>query len=315
MTMAAARKGGTPAIDVDSSVNSGQVFLWGREGDRWYGIDGQDVIGVGGGGEQARSYREGSGGRSGGSDFFRRRDDIAGITRSISRDPVIGGAVRRYPGLRLLDQDPFQCLISFIVSANSSIPRIRGCLRRMTRMFGDRVKFEGREFFLFPEPAALAGAPAGTIARCGVGYRAKYIHEAARMVHSGRIDLDGLRGATYGDAREALLPVPGVGGKVADCVMLFSLDKLEAFPLDRWVARVLDRHYPGRFLDPARPADAAITGRRYEALHERVVDHFGQYAGYAQQFLFKMERDDRRRVWLGTRGIAADDGDDGGGYR
>ena len=275
------------AVNVGDTVNSGQVFLWRRDGRTWYGIDGRRILRVGPSGNVR--WHGGPG-----TDFFRDGDDIDGIIGSVSRDRVVRGAVGQYPGLRVVRQDPFQCLVSFVVSSNSSIQRIQDGLERICKRFGTRTEAWGKEFFLFPEPEALAGASEDAIRGCGVGYRARFVKEAARMVASGRTDLGRLGKLDYYSAKEEILKIPGVGNKVADCVLLFSLDKLEAFPLDRWVIRILGRHYPGRF----RLGTGALTDRQYGIIHEEAVGHFGPYAGYAQQFLFKMEREKMQRKWL-----------------
>lgn len=272
-------------MDVDGSINSGQVFLWRKIGESWYGINGQNVIRLDPAGAAS--------GRA--ADFARRDDDMDGIIESISRDPIVRGAVARYPGLRIFRQDPFQCLISFVASSNSSIQKIRTCLGRLCRMYGDRTTVDGEEFFVFPRPERLAGATAEEIGRCGTGYRSGFVRDAARMVASGDIDLQGLRDAGYLQARDAVCAVPGVGYKVADCVMLFSLEKPEAFPIDRWTARILKDYYPGRF--SLGTETKTITPVQYGRIHDEIVDHFGPHAGYAQQFLFKMERERLGRKW------------------
>ena len=283
-------------MDPDDTINSGQVFLWERKGGprpSWTGIDGQAVVRIAGGpAPRAASSERGRAAR-----LLRRGDDLRRIVGSICRDAAVAEAVARYPGLRLLRQDPFQCLISFIASSNSSIPNIRRSLRLVCESYGPRVRFGGAVHRAFPGPRALASADPGGLARCSLGYRAKYVRAAAEAVLSGAVDLGRLRRAGYEDAVDALLAVPGVGRKVADCVLLFSLDKLEAFPIDRWTTRVLGRRYPGAF-----PAGGALTPRRYERVHAELVARFGPYAGYAQQFLFKAERDAAGGRWLGGGG-------------
>lgn len=274
-------------IDAGATINSGQVFLWDRRGDVWYGINGQDVLAVTDSG-RTRSYM----GRR--PDFFRRRDDgKKGVAEAISRDARVRRAARAYPGLRITDQDPFQCLVSFIISSNSSIQKIRSCLGALCLKLGERAEFDGREFALFPDAGRLAGAAERQIRACGAGYRAGYVRAAARMVRDGRLDLAALRRASYADAMEGLAAVPGVGSKVADCVMLYSLDKPEAFPLDRWMMRILGR-YGGRFATGTR----TLTEKQYGLLHGRIVEYYGPYAGYAQQLLFKAERDGLGKGWL-----------------
>jgi len=285
-------------VNVEATIQSGQVFLWQKQETKtdgfWYGVNGQDVLMVGNNGK-IRSLKKD------GSDFFRRNDDLERIIRTISKDATTKKAVRRYLGLRLMDQDPFQCMISFIASSNSNIQRIKNCLERLSKRFGQRVEFDKKEFFVFPTPKALADASVEEITECGAGYRSKFIRSASEMVVKGRIDFDRLRRMEYAQTREEIRAVPGIGNKVADCIMLFSLNKLEAFPLDRWMIRILRRYYPDLCIKTTTKKATAmttITDRQYELLHEGIVDHFGRYAGYAQQFLFKMERENFGRGWL-----------------
>ncbi len=132
------------------------------------------------------------------------------------------------------------------------------------------------------------------IKNCGVGYRAKFIKEAANMTLLKKIDFEYLKKCNYYYAKKNICLVPGVGNKVADCIMLFSLDKLEAFPLDRWMIRILEKYYSNEF----KLETKTITEKQYSILHEKIVNHFGPYAGYAQQFLFKMERENSQKKWL-----------------
>lgn len=275
------------SIDVENSINSGQVFLWKKHNHFWYGINGQDILKVDGFGD-IRSYQNAK------VDFFRKRDNMTEIIKSIAIDNETKNAVEKYPGLRLLDQDPFQCLISFIVSSNSNIQKIKNSLERISRKFGTKVRFENQEFFLFPKPEKLAKASINEITDCGVGYRAKYVKEAASMSFLKMIDFEYLQKSDYHDAKENICLVPGVGNKVADCILLFSLNKLESFPLDRWMIRILEKYYAGQF----QISTKTITDRQYDALHEKIINHYGRYAGYAQQFLFKMERENYKKKWL-----------------
>jgi len=275
------------SIDVENSINSGQVFLWKKNNQYWYGINGQDVLRVDDLGN-IKSYQNNK------TDFFRKRDDMMEIIRSISTDNTTKNAVKKYLGLRLLDQDPFQCLISFIVSSNSNIQKIKSSLEKISKKFGTKVKFENQEFFLFPKPEKLAKASINEITDCGVGYRARFIKEAANMSFLKKIDFEYLQKCDYHDAKENICLVTGVGNKVADCVLLFSLNKLEAFPLDRWMIRILQKYYSDQFQITTK----TITEKQYGILHEKIINHYGQYAGYAQQFLFKMERENYKKKWL-----------------
>jgi N-glycosylase/DNA lyase len=274
-------------INVENSINSGQVFLWRKNKDIWYGVNGQDILKISKVGT-IKSYQNTK------TDFFRKRDNIEKIIKSISKDIVTKKAVKQYLGLRILEQDPFQCLISFIVSSNSNIQKIKNSLEKISKKFGDKVEFENQEFFLFPTPEKLAKASINEIKSCGVGYRARFIKDAANTIVLKKIDFEYLKESNYQDAKEKLCQIPGIGNKVADCILLFSLNKLESFPLDRWMIRILEKYYSDKFQLETK----SITQKQYEILHEKIVNHFGPYAGYAQQFLFKMERENYQKKWL-----------------
>ena len=273
------------SLDIDITLNSGQVFLWERIDGTWFGVDGQRVASIK---TDPSSLRYSHTGR----DLFRLDDDYTGIILDISRDDTVRESVTASPGLRLLRQDPFQCCISFIVSTNSNIQKIRESLRRICRRFGDSIEFCGHRFHLFPTPERLASANMAGLLECGLGYRAPFVRDASKIILDKEIRFDSLYGTKYDTARDVLLGLPGVGSKVADCVMLFSLEKLDAFPLDRWTVRILRKYYTGLF-----PLGGTITPHRYEKLHQCMVEYFGPHAGYAQQFLFKMERDKNQMKW------------------
>lgn len=265
-------------MDPRQTLKSGQVFLWKESGGSWYGVDGQRVL---------RADHAGVSGSSDGHypDFFRMDDDIGAIRASLGRDALLRQTMKRYPDLRITRQDFFQCLISFIVSANSNIPRIRRNLQEICSRFGGAASLDGVSFDLFPTPRALAAADLQEILACGTGYRSIYIREAAAMVSSGALDPDEIMRMPYRQARASMTGAPGVGNKVADCILLFSLGFLEALPLDRWVVRVLSERYG------LGTGKAPHTDRQYQMLHEQAVERLGPYAGYAQQYLFKMARD------------------------
>ena len=274
-------------INIENSINSGQVFLWRKNNNIWYGINGQDILKISKTGK-IKSYQNIK------TDFFRKKDDVEKIIKSISKDNVTKKAVKQYLGLRILEQDPFQCLISFIISSNSNIQKIKNSLEKISRKFGEKVEFENQEFFLFPKPEIIAKASINEIKKCGVGYRAKFIKEAANMMILKKINFENLKKCNYLDAKKEIRKIPGVGNKVADCILLFSLNKLESFPLDRWMIRILEKYYSDKFQLETK----SITEKQYEILHEKIVNHFGPYAGYAQQFLFKMERENYKKKWL-----------------
>ena len=184
--------------------------------------------------------------------------------------------------------------ISFIVSSNSNIPNIKNSLYKICKKFGKKVKLNKKEFYVFPEPKKLAFAEDSTLLECGLGYRAKAVKIASKAVTDEQIDFEYLKKVGYSEAKMSLLEIYGIGNKVADCIMLFSLEKLDAFPLDTWMIKILKKYYPKQFHMNTK----SLTEKQYTILHEEIVKYFGPYAGYSQQFLFKMERDLNQKKWL-----------------
>lgn len=304
---------GRTAIDVADTMNSGQVFLWRPiqkkgKGIWWYGVQGQEMLRVDGSTGRTSTYRKGGRWAAYKKDLFRDSDNPSRIPESMPQDGVTAEAARRYRNLRIIRQDPYQCMISFITSANSNIRRITDNLARMAETFGRPVDAGGGAgvMHLFPAASALAGATIREIQKCGVGYRAAYIKEASEMVESGEVNFGRIKQMKdYDDMMDAMLAIPGVGNKVADCIMLFSLERLDAFPLDRWMLRVLSTRYSGVFGSRGSHAVSSsplsplghLTDKRYRAAHNKIAEYFGPYAGYAQQWLFKMARDDAGASW------------------
>ena len=273
-------------INIDDTINSGQVFLWKKIDSKWYGVDGKKILIL----EDKLDVKS-----KNIHNFFRFDDDFQGIKKQLSKDRVMKKAINNFPGMRILRQDPFQCYISFIVSSNSNIPNIQTRLQKLCQKFGEKMIIDKNEFFLFPKPEKLANASINEIAKCGLGYRTKYVKKAAIAVNKGMIDFSSLKKQDYQEARDSLCQVFGIGKKVADCILLFSLDKLEAVPLDRWVLRILQKYYSKEF----QISTKTITEKTYDDLHNKIVEHFGKYAGYGQQFLFKNERESFDKKWLG----------------
>ena len=274
-------------VNLDQTINSGQVFLWKKIDKKWFGIDGDRVLIL----EDFQKFEKNLEYEF---NFLRLDDEFEIISKDLKNDKIVRKALKLFPGLRLLRQDPFQCYISFIVSSNSNIPNIKSSLQKLCKTFGKSKMVDGKEFFLFPEPSDLANASVLDIKKCGLGYRAKAVKTASLTVVNGKIDFDFLKKIDYHAAKEELIKVFGIGNKVADCILLFSLEKLEAFPLDRWMLRILQKYYSKEF----QISTKTLTEKTYDQLHENIVEHFGSYAGYAQQFLFKMERDIYKKKWL-----------------
>ena len=181
---------------------------------------------------------------------------------------VFSRAIKVGHGIRLLRQEPWECLCSFIISQNNNIPRIRKIIDALCKRYGERIEFEGNEYYTFPAPEVIAEAGVDAIFELRTGFRAKYIHDAALAVSEKRLELESLFALDADAVERELCSVKGVGPKVAACAMLFSLEKYDAFPIDVWVKRILEKYYP--------------DGLDIKAL--------GKYAGIAQQYLFYYER-------------------------
>jgi N-glycosylase/DNA lyase len=281
------------SFDPVVSINSGQVFLWEKHKNSWYGIHGDQVIkftqydkGI-----EFLSFPED---KSCAQKIFRLDDDIKKIFEEISHDPLMCRLASAYPGLRLIRQRPHQCLFSFVCASNTNIPMIRRMLYNMARRFGKHTKVDGIDFFTFPSAADINRASIDELRSCGLGYRTKAIKAAAYAIASGRLDFDLLKKASYYESKKELLQVYGIGNKTADCVLLFSLEKLDAFPIDVWIARALASHYS--WLHKSKFHDK-ITPHQYEQLSDGARRYFGRYAGYAQQYLYYHTRHLAGKKW------------------
>ena len=212
-------------------------------------------------------------------DYFRLDDDINAIYSDINRDGRVASMVRKYPGLRILRTEPWECLVAFICSANNNIARIHQLMERMADEFGSPLTLNGCTRHTFPSPADLAEAGEGELRRLGLGFRAPYVDQASKAVLEGKLDLPDLIRMPYPEAKAALMEQKGIGAKIADCIAVFSLEKLEAFPIDVWIRRALAEWY---FPDQKTPPDRILL--------EWAQQHFGRYGGYAQQYLFHGQR-------------------------
>lgn len=281
------------SFDPIISINSGQVFLWEKHENSWYGIHGDQVIKF----IQSDKYIEFSSfpeDKSCDQKIFRLDDDIKKIFKEISHDPLIYRLTKAYPGLRLIRQEPHQCLFTFVCASNTNIPMIRRMLYNMTRKFGKHTKVDGMDFFTFPSATAINKASVDELRDCGLGYRTKAIKAAADAISSGRLEFDLLRKSGYYESKKELMQVYGIGNKIADCVLLFSLEKLDAFPIDVWIARALASHYS--WLHKSKFHDK-ITPHQYQQLSDEARRYFGKYAGYAQQYLYYHTRQVAGKKW------------------
>lgn len=199
-------------------------------------------------------------------DYFDLDRDYAEIKKKIDKeDRYLSRAAEFGWGIRILKQDLWEMLITFIISQQNNIPRIRRCVRLLCEKYGTKMKSAGgEEYFSFPSANVLAGAKLEDLLACNLGYRGKYIQRTAQMVAERRFDLQALRSMPYEEAKKELMKLYGVGIKVAECVCLFALHHVEAFPVDTHIAQMLKAHYPEGF-----------PFQRYEGI-----------AGILQQYIF-----------------------------
>jgi len=176
---------------------------------------------------------------------------------------------------------------------------IRKMLKNLSKKFGCKVIFDGKEFYTFPSVNSLNKATINELHSCGVGYRAKAIKALANHIVSGNLDIDYLIRIRYHDAKEELLKVYGIGNKIADCILLFSLEKLDAFPIDVWILRALSRYYSWLFNENENKFKMTerITINQYKVLSATIRNYFGKYSGYAQQYIFYYMREISGKKW------------------
>ncbi len=270
-----------PDYDLSSTLNGGQAFRWRFVDGMWHGIIGEHWVRLkqveGGILAQASAQT---------TDWQWLRDylqldvDLAGILRTFpSDDPALQEAVRCCRGLRLVRQDPWECLASFILSSTKQIVQIQQIVALICERFGKPLAApEDTKIFSFPSAERLAACTEQELRDCKMGFRAPNLLKTARMVASGEINLFGLHHVTMEEARNELIKCPGVGRKIADCVLLFAYGFPQAFPIDVWILKALRQLY-----FPKRKPTTHKLIRFSET-------HFGPNAGYAQQYLFHYMR-------------------------
>ena len=173
-------------------------------------------------------------------DYFDFGRDYEAINNSIVGNELLTKIIESEKGIRILKQDPFEALISFIISANNNIPRIKAIVSRLCESYGEKI--EGG--YTFPTPSVLANKTPEELSHLRAGFRAKYIIDAAKKVTSGEVVLEAIYGMPLDEAREKLKTILGVGDKVADCTLLFGFQKLDAFPKDVWIKRAMEKYFP-----------------------------------------------------------------------
>jgi len=281
-------------FSLEHTLECGQLFRWKKLGDWWYGVVADRVVKI-------KQSNEGlmfqffpeTANHGFIENYLRLDDDLPNIFSQINKDEIMRRAINLYCGLRLSRQEPWECLISYICATFKSIPAIKKMIYNISRCFGERLTFEGHDFYTFPKPNQLAQASPKDLRSCGLGFRAERVLETAKVVDSGKLSLEALKCLDYSEAKCELLVLQGVGHKVADCVLLFSLEKLEAFPIDVWMKRAVtnlySRHFDSSFIKRVA-GKGSITPKEYETIGSFGREYFGNYAGYAQEYLFHFLR-------------------------
>jgi len=261
-------------LDLELTLGCGQTFRWRSSPDgSWSGVLGDQFVSLRQIGQKI------AGEATPGSEdveesvleFLRAHDDISRIQRVLRRDPVMALGMRRMIGLRIVKLDEWECLISYVLATYANIPRIMKMVEALAVNYGRRI---AHGTYSFPDRRRLSKATVGELTRLGLGYRAEYIKKMCDLVDEPKLSV--FSGAPYETLRRQLIELPGVGEKVADCVSLFGFGRLESFPIDLWIERALARLYEKK--------------GTYRSLRAFAAERFGEYAGYAQEYLYHNER-------------------------
>ena len=261
----------------------GQCFRWNKEEDNSYtGIFNKNVINV----KKVDNSIIFKGVCDGNIEeictkYFDLETNYKEIKNKLSKiDIYLKNSIQYGNGIRILKQDLWETIISFIISANNNIPRIKSIIERISKRYGDKITFKHKDYYTFPTPKQLEEATVQEFRELGLGFRDIRVYETVQKTLKGEIDLEKLKNEKNIDKlKEELLKIPGVGPKVADCIMLFSLEKYEVFPVDVWVRRVISELYFEN--KEQRPKD----------IQNFAKEHYGSLAGIAQQYLFYWRRD------------------------
>lgn len=179
-------------------------------------------------------------------------------------------------GIRILHQDPWEMIISFIISAANNIPRISKTIENISKTYGKEITYNQTSYYLFPTAEELSKATVDDLRKLNLGFRDKYVFEATRRVNDGEVNIENLEKMTTLDARKELMKIPGIGAKVADCILLFSMGRVESFPVDTWIKKVMSELY--------------VDSTNITKINQYASQRFGKYAGIAQQYLFYYKR-------------------------
>lgn len=273
---------GAADFEAEHIFECGQCFRWNRTDGGWFGVAFGRALFVSQNGdtvvlhgityeEYERVWKA----------YFDLSRDYGKIKAELCKDPVLKKAAAFGGGIRILAQEPFETLISYIISASNNIPRIKGIIERLCENFGEKREYMSRVYYTFPAAERLAALSAEEISVIRAGFREKYILAAARGVCSGEIDLGAIGALPYAGAKAELMKISGVGSKVSDCVLLFGMKKTSGFPVDVWIKRITEYCYFDN-KEQTREKIAAFAEEK-----------FGELGGFAQQYLFYWARENK----------------------
>ncbi len=288
-----------PDFNLAMTLDSGQVFHWEKVGNGFVGLIGDAPVYVQQRGNVLKVNMEGGAPATPGerrvkgvgsqefapsvaqssAHYFAFDHPLAEICASFPNDPVMNAARQFCRGLRIIRQPKWECLAMFICSSMKQVAHIRQISLALRRRLGERRKVGDHAVYTFPPAQRIARATENDLRECALGYRAKNLLATARLISSGECDLESWSALSDPDLREKLCSLPGVGAKIANCVLLFAYERLRAFPIDVWIERVLKQKY--------FPRKKKVTEPR---LREFSETYFGEHGGYAQQYLFHHAR-------------------------
>ncbi len=276
-----------PEFDLAMTLDSGQSFHWQTSGAGYVGTIGDCAAYVE---QRGDGIWVNPGAAKEAEIYFALDHPLAEICAAFPKDPAMEAARVYCAGLRIMRQPIWECLAAFITSSMKQVAHIRQMSRALRERFGVPLMIYGSHVYAFPTAQELARATEAELRACGLGYRAKNLRATAELVATGEADLEGWRALSDEELRAALCRLPGVGAKVANCVMLFAYERLRAFPIDVWIERVLREQY--------FPRARKLTALRLRTFCDQ---YFGAHGGYAQQYLFHHARKTtvRRRVKAG----------------
>ncbi len=273
-------------FELKDTFTCGQCFRWQENDDGSYiGVVRQNVINIK---EKENEYYIKAVGNENIEtliyQYFDLKRDYLKLQNQLSKiDKNMETSIKYGKGIRLLNQDLWETLISFIISANNNIPRIQKIIQRLSKTYGKEIKFEGKLYYTFPSPEELKDATIQDFRNLGLGFRDKRLYETTQKILNNEVNLEELeKNPNTEEVRNTLLTLSGVGPKVADCILLFStLKRLEVFPIDVWINRVMNELY-------LNEPEEKVSKTKIQKLAQ---EKFGDLAGLAQQYLFYWRRD------------------------